>query len=161
VVKIIPNDPYGNRLVFDLDGTLNQFIGWTGKYEIYPPLKGSEQCLQELIAEGWDLILATARPDIEEAVKPWLKEIGWDKYFIEVWQKPFGMAYIDDKNIYFDGNYKHLKRDLRKLESWYAKKPSILKVFVSKFREFVLEFLKMLNNLYEFPEDSYFEDLGF
>jgi hypothetical protein len=157
MVKCDKNNPdiYARRGVLDLDGTLNKFIGWTGQYEIYPPLDGAEQFLQGLCEDGWELVLATARPDIEE-IKDWLKEIGWDKYFVEVWEKPFGMWYLDDKNVYFDGNYNHAKKGILKLEAWYSKKPSLLFRFISSCRNFVLEFMKMMNNLYDFPEEDYF-----
>jgi hypothetical protein len=142
-------DPTAYTGCLDLDGTLNEFRGWTGKYELYNPLRGVEQFLQGLRDDGWDLVISTARPNIED-VKVQLSEWGWmDKYIKEVTHdKPLAMFYVDDKAVYFDGNFVHTRRDIRRLESWYAKNPG----FLSRLWQFVVSFMELLNDFYSYSD---------
>ena len=94
-------------ILLDFDGVLNQFKGWTGVYEHYEPVEGAKKFLEALKAEGYYVIIFTARPsDDLPSVAIWLQEHGMWDYVAKVTNvKIPAKVYIDDRAVRFDGDY--------------------------------------------------------
>ena len=99
-------------IAVDFDGVIHEYShGWQ-KGAIYdPPIKGSLRALKKLMDKGYDIVVFTARENLDD-VRAWLIE-EWTKEFssnpnvtidpkIEVTNiKPKATAYIDDRAIRF------------------------------------------------------------
>ena len=93
----------------DFDGVLNEFKGWTGKYEQYAIKEGAKEFV-ETLADNFRLVILTARPtkDLPNVVE-WLREHDMLQYFASVSNiKEPAIVYIDDRGSRFHGKYDEL-----------------------------------------------------
>lgn len=117
------------RIYVDLDQTLNQYRDseWKG-VEFFPELRpGAVEFLDQLRADGFDLVLYTARasiPEHKEEVQRWLKTSPLDGYFLFVTAKKGYDAYlfVDDRAIQFKGDYTEV---LKAIRNWKSVRPMI------------------------------------
>ena len=89
-------------IAIDFDGVIHRYSkGYQGLYNAYdPPTEGTEAALKSLKRDGYRLIIVSSRP--VEAIKPWLKKYGLDKYFDDVSNtKHPAKYYIDDHAVRF------------------------------------------------------------
>ena len=91
-------------LAVDLDGTLAQDV-WsptTYKNPIGPPIPGNLVKLQAAVAQGYKIVIHTARPSSDyEAIETWLLEHGIPFRSI-VTGKVLAYRYVDDRAINAD-----------------------------------------------------------
>ena len=99
-----PIDNLDKRLTIalDFDGVIHKyskgFQGTTNAYD--PPNKGTEEAMQEMIKEGFQLKVMTSRP--AWVVRQWLKEYNLDQYIDEVTNHKIpATVYIDDRGFCF------------------------------------------------------------
>lgn len=150
-------DHVARTICLDFDGVLNQFKGWSGQYEDYDPLPGVDKFIHTLYSDGWRIVISTARPDISPVVA-WLDNHNLMRYISEVTnQKPIALVYVDDRAVYFGGNYHVTLRAIRNMTPWYHKKVS----FISKLQRFIVSFLEMINDFYDFPSTEDYDQIGF
>lgn len=98
------------RVCVDFDGVLNNYR-YFDKDNLFKPRPGAKEFLERL-SQDYIVIIFTARDTSK--VKEWLDlyEFKYDKVTNV---KEGAMAYIDDRAIHFDGNY---KRTLHTLDSF-------------------------------------------
>jgi len=109
--KILPpvEEDSGNgarTISIDFDGVLNEFRGWTGKYEQYGPRKDVNEFISKL-SQDYRLVILTARPteDLPNVVE-WLKRHNLLQYFDTVSNiKEPAIVYLDDRGYRFGGFY--------------------------------------------------------
>ncbi len=88
----------------DLNGVLDHFQGWTGKYEDYPVRDDARKLLVGLQDRGYRVVILTARTNLE-GVHNWLADNGLAEWVDEVTNiKPPAYIYIDDRAVRFNGD---------------------------------------------------------
>lgn len=105
----------------DLNGLLDEYKGWTGKYEDFPFREGAEYFLHALHNDGYNLGVVTAQPDyrIEHLWKYLRQQPGGHLIQVVSNVKIPGIAYPDDRAVYFTGEYGLLFRDILDLRAWW------------------------------------------
>ena len=90
----------GKVLALDFDGVIHKYSGGYKDGSIYDdPMEGAVEGITKLKEAGYELIIYTTRPNIED-IKKWLmKHIGFEIEIAD--RKPKAMAYIDDRGIRF------------------------------------------------------------
>ena len=104
-------------LFIDLDGVLNEY---DGNYEenYIPPLKDGALDLLKKLSQDYKIKIFTTR-DKNLAYK-WICSNNLEEYVFEVTNvKEPAYAYIDDRNINFNGNYNKLYNDIKNFNVWY------------------------------------------
>lgn len=128
------------EIVFDFDGVLAEYLGWSGHHNYGKPITGMVKLAKKLKDEGHNLKLSTTRlnarpfgneqhPDREVtkgevilSLNKWLDENGLKGVFsVVTGSKPYGDVYIDDKAIHFDGDVGSIEAELKQLE-WEEKR---------------------------------------
>lgn len=90
-----------HTIAVDLDGTLATYSGNWQSPEIGDPLPGSREFLSTLKRMGFRVLIFTSR---RGDVAGWLDRWGLTQYVDEVRQdKPLYLAFLDDKNVRYEG----------------------------------------------------------
>lgn len=101
----------------DFDGVINKYKGWDGENDLSVPQSGVKYFLEELNKE-YSVIIFTARDT--DKVEEWFKKYELDKYILHITNmKPRAVAYIDDRAINYDGNYKKVLNKLKEFKTWW------------------------------------------
>lgn len=98
-----------NTIAVDFDGTIHKYSkGWLDGHIYDPPTDGCFQALQQLVRDGYEIIIYTCRANSDAgiiAVKQWM--LSWMEktntrfnYGITS-SKPVAKCYIDDRGIRF------------------------------------------------------------
>ena len=114
--------PHPITICLDFDGVCNTYRGWKGKEELYEPAEGLTEFLEELKAQGYEVVVHSTRPPGK--LKAWFKKHGLQELVDGFPQdKPPAVAYVDDRGIRFDGDfYKVLSYiGVRGTEPWWLK----------------------------------------
>lgn len=124
-----PRDFHKERIVsIDFDGVLSKYDGWKGEDILGDPFPGAKEFVLRLIETGYTPVVFTTRNAIR--VKPWLSEFGFPD--IEVTDRKYpSVAYIDDRNIRFDGDFVRLEDELRSFDVYWRRKEQ--KIFAEYF----------------------------
>lgn len=114
-------------LAVDLDGVLATYSGWQGADNIGEPIVGAREFLQAMHAEGWKLVLWTARD--EQAAREWLHRTNLARYFVAedsqggdpaiARGKPIAAAYLDDRAVRFEGTFEGLAARIVRLRPYW------------------------------------------
>ena len=105
-------------ICIDFDGVINTYDGWAGIDELFEPKEGVREFLQELYKE-YAIVILTAR-NIND-VQSWM----------EKYQLPFdrvtnvkvpAKAYIDDRALKFNGDYKETLNELKDFKTHWELK---------------------------------------
>ena len=100
------------RILVDFDRVIHQYRkGWNGGKPYDKPVEGAKQAIEQLLNEGWDVIVFTAQnpedPQRIDEIKVWLKKYKFPK--LEVTHtKLSAVAIIDDRAIRFEGNWRSI-----------------------------------------------------
>lgn len=99
---------FKKTVAVDFDGVLNNYKGYDPD-DLGTPRQGVHDFLETLDKE-YTIIIHSTRPS--DKIERWLRENHLDKYIQRVTQnKPPAVAYIDDRAVRFNGDYKDcLKR---------------------------------------------------
>lgn len=109
----------------DFDGVINSYkSGWKDYDNILdPPVEGTREALNELIADGKSLVIYSARADNpkgKQAIVDYLKK--YDLPNIPVAdKKPIASIYVDDKGYQFEGNWKKCLTKIKSFKTWLEK----------------------------------------
>ena len=104
-------------ILIDLDGVLNQYKGDYNPDYIPPIIEGAEEFLKS-VSKEYDIKIFTTRE--AQLVKKWLSENKLNQYISGVTQtKEPAWAYIDDRCIKFEGNFKILEKDIQHFKPWW------------------------------------------
>lgn len=89
-----------NRILVDFDGVIHKYSERFKDGSIYdPPIEGTAEAIKKLQEEGYEVVIFTARPNIED-ISDWLKKWGIPELEITDRKMP-AIAYIDDRGIRF------------------------------------------------------------
>ena len=103
----------------DFDGVLTDYSGWKGENHFDPPREGADEFLEEL-ANEYKVVVLTTRP--ADKVWAWLREHGLDKWVTDVTdRKPPAVAYIDDRAVCFQGNFRQTSYEVRVFRPYWKK----------------------------------------
>lgn len=93
----------------DFDGVLNDYEGWRSPNYMYKPRPGAKEFLQELIKHYYVIIFSTRDP---WRLREWfeLHKLPYDEIADK---KPPAVAYIDDRALKFEGDYRKTLHDLK------------------------------------------------
>lgn len=91
-------------IAIDFDGVMNAYNGWKGDDELFEPRLGLREFLAELYSD-YRIVVHSTRP--KEKIEEWLikHELGLLINRVTSY-KPVAIAYIDDRSIRFEGNFK-------------------------------------------------------
>jgi len=104
-------------IAVDFDGVLNKYNGWKGENDLSVPQSSVKYFLEEL-NKDYSVIIFTARDT--DKVEEWFKKYELDKYILHITNmKPRAVAYIDDRAINYDGNYKKVLNKLKDFKTWW------------------------------------------
>ena len=104
-------------IAVDFDGVLNKYSGWKGENDLSVPQSSVKYFLEEL-NKDYSVIIFTARDT--DKVEEWFKKYELDKYILHITNmKPRAVAYIDDRAINYDGNYKKVLNKLKDFKTWW------------------------------------------
>lgn len=103
-------------LAVDFDGVAAQYNGWKGEDHLGRPMPGLERFLEEVIKQGWNIILHSCRPAWR--LQKWAEQYGLARYFVgynenpyfnnhpqEKSCKPVATMYLDDRAVRFHGDW--------------------------------------------------------
>lgn len=91
----------------DFDNTIATYEGWGDGTIKGVPIAGAMDAILALMERGYKVIILSARP--AEQIRPWLIEHWPFKMFPPpdvTNTKPPALAYIDDRAVKFDGDWK-------------------------------------------------------
>lgn len=162
MAKPDPTNPdHATRTIcLDFDGVLNQFKGWTGQYEDYFPLPRVDKFISTLHSDGWRIVISTARPDIGPVIA-WLETYHLMKYISQVTNhKPIALVYVDDRAVYFGGDYHVTLKAIQNMTPWYHKKSKKVLIFYKMFK-IVWEYIKYVAQFYFLVDDDSSTEISF
>lgn len=103
-------------LALDFDGVAAQYNGWQGEDHLGRPMPGLEWFLEQVVKQGWVIILYSCRPAWR--LKRWAEQYGLQDYFVgynenpyfadhpqEKSCKPVAAMYLDDRAVGFHGDW--------------------------------------------------------
>ena len=94
---------FKRNIAVDFDGVLNNYVGYD-PHNLSTPRRGCKEFLKEL-NKKYDVIIYSTR-DASNILK-WLEHYRLDKYVKTVTnKKPPAVAYIDDRAVRFNGDYR-------------------------------------------------------
>jgi len=116
------------RLMIDFDGVIHDYTdGWNDGKITGGLIPGSAEAI-EILRQDYEIVIFTTRaapPEEEEgqsnteqvkAVSDWLKQQG--VYFDKITGEKLGaIAYIDDKGIRFEGNWKYVLDKINEIQN--------------------------------------------
>ena len=107
-------------IVVDLNGTLDNYAGWTGQYADYAPLPGTAHFLH-LLSARFKVVVVTAQPDDRlQAVVDWLMFYDLSQYVVAVTNRKIpAIAYVDDRALCFRGWYAEVLDELDDFRTWW------------------------------------------
>lgn len=100
----------------DFDGVLNEYDGYE-EGDLGEPLTGSKEFIKEL-RKKYKVVILTSRQ--KEQVIDWLNNNGFPSMKVTNRKVP-AVAYIDDRAIQFNGNYKKVISRLKNFKPYWAK----------------------------------------
>lgn len=100
----------------DFDGVLNEYNGYE-EGDLGEPLTGSKEFIKEL-RKKYKVVILTSRP--KEQVSYWLRDNCFPSMKVTNRKVP-AVAYIDDRAIQFNGNYKKVISRLKNFKPYWAK----------------------------------------
>lgn len=100
----------------DFDGVLNEYDGYE-EGNLDEPLTGSKEFIKEL-RKKYKVVILTSRQ--KEQVIDWLNNNGFPSMKVTNRKVP-AVAYIDDRAIQFNGNYKKVISRLKNFKPYWAK----------------------------------------
>ncbi len=110
----------------DLDGTIAHYTEWRGVEHFGEPIEGARQALEQLREKGWKIIIFTTRGDAT-AVGKYLDEHAIPFDYINfnpdqpanaIGGKVYADAYIDDRSIPFNGDWKSTLEETLRFVPW-------------------------------------------
>ena len=112
------------RICIDFDGVLAEYDGiWKGEKYHGKPLSGLKNFLKKLNNADIDFVVLTTR-ESKKFILNWFKKHNLPLPLNVTNKKIKATAYIDDRAVYFDGNFNNLIKSLRKFKVyWNNKKP--------------------------------------
>ncbi len=104
-------------ILIDLDGVLNTYSGYFDENYIPKPKNGVVDFLTKL-NEKFIVKIFTTRNKL--LVAKWLIEYNLDKLVDDITNvKELCWLYIDDRCIFFDGDYTNLLKSINEFQPWY------------------------------------------
>lgn len=100
----------------DFDGVLNEYNGYE-EGNLGKPLSGSQDFIKEL-RKKYKVVILTSRP--KEQVINWLTDNGFPSMKVTNNKVP-AVAYIDDRAIPFNGDYKQVLRKVKDFRPYWVK----------------------------------------
>lgn len=100
----------------DFDGVLNEYDDYE-EGDLGEPLTGSKEFIKEL-RKKYKVVILTSRQ--KEQVNRWLRRNGFPSIKVTNRKVP-AVAYIDDRAIQFNGNYKKVISRLKNFKPYWAK----------------------------------------
>lgn len=100
----------------DFDGVLNEYDGYE-EGDLGEPLTGSKEFIKEL-RRKYKVVILTSRQ--KEQVIDWLNNNGFPSMKVTNRKVP-AVAYIDDRAIQFNGNYKKVISQLKNFKPYWVK----------------------------------------
>jgi len=114
----------------DLDGTIAHYVEWRGETHFGEPVPGVQDALRELKKDGWKIIIFTTRSN-KKLISDYLKKhlIPFD-YINENPDQPgnaiggkiYADAYIDDRSIPFNGDWRATVKEALQFVPWENRK---------------------------------------
>lgn len=109
---------------FDLDGVIANFTEFIDDYHIENPVDGMRELLQEMIDDGWKIIIFSTRGT--DVIKTWCAIHNIPFTYINEnpeYQglnpgKPISFFHVDDRAIHFDGNVEKLRENIKNFKVW-------------------------------------------
>lgn len=104
-------------ICLDFDGVCAKYNG-ENITEVGGPLDGLKDFIDWAKKEKYLLIVHSARND--EQIRQWCRDNNLD---LKVsFGKPAATWYVDDRGVYFTGDFEQLKKDIKKTHPWWQKK---------------------------------------
>jgi hypothetical protein len=120
------SDP--KRLLVDFDKTIHKYSKGLMDGSVYDgPIDGARESLQQLMDEGYEVCIFTARicRENRKSDQEWKDQIRMVKDFLEKYDIPYNRltdkklaatAIIDDRAVHFTGNWDQALQDLKNIE---------------------------------------------
>jgi ribonucleotide monophosphatase NagD (HAD superfamily) len=116
--------PTRTRICLDFDGVLSEYHGnYRGPHIHGKPLPGVKRFLQKLKDADIEIVVLTTK-DSHPSIRKWFKK--YDLLLPDgiTSHKVPASAYVDDRAVYFDGNFNHLTKKLGRFHvHWRNKRP--------------------------------------
>lgn len=130
----------------DFDGVLNEYDGYE-EGDLGEPLTGSKEFIKEL-RKKYKVVILTSRQ--KEQVIDWLNNNGFPSMKVTNRKVP-AVAYIDDRAIQFNGNYKKVISQLKNFKPYWAKE------YYRVYNIITDETIALFNDIYDATKvcDSY------
>ena len=120
-MEVQPKIPLSRRVAcVDFDGVIADYgEGFQGVGAYGEPLPGVAGALHRLAADGWRIIVLTARQNAEVPfIQRYLDKHGIP-YSKVTTRKPNAHVYVDDRGLRFDGDWKKTLREISEFEPYY------------------------------------------
>ncbi|MEK6902143.1 MAG: hypothetical protein AABX02_00970 [archaeon] len=115
--------PTRTRICLDFDGVLSEYKGHKGVHHHGPPIPGTKKFLQDLKKANIEIVVLTTK-DARGSIMEWFKKNKLPLPDAITDHKVPASAYVDDRAVYFDGNFTHLTKKLRTFRvHWKKNKP--------------------------------------
>ena len=106
-------------IVLDFNGVFDQYKGWNGQIEDYPPREGIEYFLDALEDYFRTIVVVSATMPIESVIN-WLIKHHLDPYIDYVTNhKVPATVYVDDKAVTFKGNFEETLNTIRVFKPYW------------------------------------------
>ena len=121
----------GKTICVDFDGVINDYRGWKGIGNFELPVENCKYALEQLVADGWTIIVHTCRFEVELVAK-YMDSHQLPYHYINCnpenieqtlsMGKPLADIYLDDKAINFNGDWNTAIKRIMVFESWLIKR---------------------------------------